>query len=322
MADEIRNAIILGSGPAGLTAAIYLARAELQPLVIAGAQWGGQLMWTTEVENFPGFSKGIMGQELMKQMRGQAERFGAEIVEADVTQVDFTIQPFKVMVADKTYSAHSIIIATGASAKWLGVPGEEQYKGHGVSACATCDGFFFKDKKVAVVGGGDASFAEAIFLTRFAKEVTLIVRAEDDDYLRASIYMRDKLKATPKTSLRYHTVVTQVLGDGSKLTSLRLKDLITNQEVEERFNGLFVAIGHQPNTQLFKDQLELESKFGYLVVKDQVKTNIEGVLVAGDVADWRYRQAITAAGWGCMAALEAEKYLSEQLGSHKRVTNY
>lgn len=322
MADEIRNAIILGSGPAGLTAAIYLARAELKPLVIAGQQWGGQLMWTTEVENFPGFSKGIMGPELMKQMRSQAERFGAELIEADVTTIDFKKQPFTVTAGENIYLSHSVVIATGASAKWLGVRGEEQYKGHGVSACATCDGFFFKDKKVAVVGGGDASFEEAIFLTRFAKEVVLLVRAAEASQLRASIFMQEKLKATPKVSLRYHTAVTEVLGDGQKLTALRLKDLNTNQEIEEQYDGLFVAIGHQPNTQLFKDQLELEPKFGYLVVKDQVKTNIDGVFVAGDVADWRYRQAITAAGAGCMAALEAEKFLSEQLGVNKRHTNY
>jgi thioredoxin reductase (NADPH) len=322
MSEQIRNVIILGSGPAGLTAAIYLARAETQPLVIAGQEWGGQLMETTEVENFPGFSKGIMGQELMKEMRDQATKFGAEFVDENATAVDFKSQSFKVIVGDKTYLSHAVVVATGASAKWLGLPSETKYKGHGVSACATCDGFFFKDKRVAVVGGGDASFEEAGFLTKFAKEVVLLVRAEDENKLKASVYMRDHFKSLPKTSIRYHVEVTEVLGDDTKMTGLKIKDLSTNQEIEENFDGLFVAIGHKPNTDLFKDQLEREPKFGYLNVKENTRSNIDGVFVAGDVQDFRYRQAISAAGLGCMAALDVEKYLSEHLHLRSRAATY
>jgi thioredoxin reductase (NADPH) len=310
MDGDIRNVIILGSGPAGLTAATYVARANLKPLVIAGQQWGGQLMETTEVENFPGFPKGIMGPQLMEEMKAQAERFGAEMVMADATAVDFKSSPFTVTTTDKTYSAHSVIIATGALANWLRIPGEEQYRGHGVSACATCDGFFFKDKKVAVVGGGDASIEEAIFLTKFASEVVLLARAECEDKLRASVYMRNKAKATPKLTIRCNTVVTEVLGDGKAMTSLKIQNVATKEETTEEFGGMFVAIGHSPATAIFKGQLEVEPKAGYLVVQDGVKTSVEGVFVAGDVADWRYRQAITAAGLGCTAALEAEKYLT------------
>ncbi len=310
MDGVIRNVIILGSGPAGLTAATYAARAELQPLVLAGQQWGGPLMWTTEVENFPGFPSAIMGPDLMKAMRDQATRFGAEILDVDAIAVDFKSTPFTVSAGDKTYQAHSIIVATGALAKWLGVPGEDKYKGHGVSACATCDGFFFKGKKVAVVGGGDASMEEAIFLTKFASEVVLITRSENEGKMRASVHMREKALATPKLSFHYSAVVTEVLGDGTSMNQLKLQNVITKEETTEDFGGLFVAIGHEPATKIFQGQLELEPKAGYLAVHDQVKSSIEGVFIAGDVADWRYRQAITAAGWGCMAALEAEKWLA------------
>lgn len=310
MDGGIRNVIIIGSGPAGLTAATYAARAELRPLVLGGQQWGGQLMWTTEVENFPGFPAGIQGPELMKAMRDQATRFGAEVQDVDVTAVDFSAKPLKVTAGEQTYLAHSVIIATGALAKWLGVPGETQYKAHGVSACATCDGFFFKGKKVAVVGGGDASLEEAIFLTKFASEVVLITRSESADKMRASVYMREKALATPKLSFRYGTTVSEVLGDGEKMTGLKLRATATGEEAAEDFGGLFVAIGHEPATALFRSHLEVEPKAGYIAVHDQVKTSAEGVFVAGDVADWRYRQAITAAGWGCMAALEAERYIT------------
>ena len=310
MESSVRNVIIIGSGPAGLTAATYAARAELQPLVLGGQQWGGQLMWTTEVENFPGFPDAIMGPDLMKAMRDQATRFGAEVLDVDATAVDFSTKPFKVTAGEQVYLAHSVIVATGALAKWLGVPGEEKYKAHGVSACATCDGFFFKGKKVAVVGGGDASMEEAIFLTKFASEVVLLTRSESAEKMRASVYMREKALATPKMSFRYGTTVSEVLGDGEKMTGLKLKDVATGDEQDEEFGGLFVAIGHEPATKIFRGQLEVEPKAGYLAVNDQVKTSVEGVFVAGDVADWRYRQAVTAAGWGCMAALEAEKYIS------------
>ncbi len=316
MDGGIRNVIIIGSGPAGLTAATYAARAELQPLVLGGQQWGGQLMWTTEVENFPGFPNAIMGPDLMKAMRDQATRFGAEVLDVDVTAVDFKAKPFTVTAGEQTYRTHSVIVATGAQAKWLGVPGEEQYKAHGVSACATCDGFFFKGKRVAVVGGGDASIEEAIFLTKFATEVVLLTRSENAEKMRASVYMREKALATPKLSIRYGVTVSEVTGDGQKMAGLKLKDVATGEETAEEFGGLFVAIGHTPAAKVFQDQLEVEPKAGYLVVHDQVKTSVEGVFVAGDVADWRYRQAITAAGWGCMAALEAERYVTHCVLPH------
>lgn len=298
--------IIIGGGPAGYTAAIYAARAELRPLVLTGPEPGGQLMQTTEVENFPGFAKGIIGPELMQQMREQAMRFGATLIDAAVTKVDLRASPKQVWVGQDVYSADSVIIATGASALWLELPNEQRLRGKGVSACATCDGFFFKGKALAVVGGGDAALEEATFLTKFAASVTVLVRG---DKLRASKAMATRAAADQKISFRYNTVVTDVLGEGS-VTGLTLEDSVTKTRSTLEVQGLFVAIGHRPNTEIFRGQLDVDQVKGYLVVHDQVKTSLPGVFVAGDVSDFRYRQAITAAGWGCMAALEAERFLS------------
>lgn len=301
---EHRRLIIIGSGPAGLTAAIYSSRAELQPLVFAGAQWGGQLMWTTDVENFPGFPKGIMGPQLMQEMRDQAQRFGTEIIDLDVTKVDFSKRPFTVATAESQYSADCVILATGASAMWLGLESEQRLRGKGVSACATCDGFFFKGKDVAVVGGGDSAMEEATFLTKFAKHVTILVRGSE---AKASKYMLERAQQNPNITFRYNTNVAEVLGETS-VTGLKLKNTVTNAEDEFAVQGLFLAIGHKPDTKIFEGQVELDHK-GYIKVRDLTKTNVEGVFSAGDVHDYRYRQAITAAGSGCMAALDAEKYL-------------
>ena len=308
---ETRNLIIIGSGPAGYTAAIYAARAELKPLLFegvnAGGQPGGQLMLTTDVENFPGFPVGIQGPELMESMKNQALHFGTEIVSKDITSVDFSVRPFVVKSGDDEYRANSVIITTGAQAKWLGVPGEAQYQGHGVSACATCDAFFFKEKEVVVVGGGDAAMEEANFITRFAKHVTVFVRSET---LRASKIMQDRVKANPKITLLWNTVTEEVLGDGAKMTGLKIKNVKTGESSVHAADGLFVAIGHKPNTEIFKGQVELD-EVGYVVTKPRsTATSVEGVFAGGDVADHVYRQAISAAGTGCMAALDAERYLS------------
>ncbi|OGL62495.1 thioredoxin-disulfide reductase [Candidatus Uhrbacteria bacterium RIFCSPHIGHO2_02_FULL_47_44] len=305
------NLIIIGSGPAGYTAAIYAARAELKPILfegqVAGGQPGGQLMLTTDVENFPGFPTGIMGPDLMVEMKKQAERFGTEIVSKDVTFVDFSSRPFLVKSGDDEYRANSVIICTGAQAKWLGVPGEQQFQGHGVSACATCDGFFFKEKHVVVVGGGDAAMEEANFLTRFASKLTLLVRS---DALRASKIMQERVKANPKITIMWNTEVVEVVGD-SKMTGLKLKNNKTNEMIEIQADGLFVAIGHKPNTELFQGKLELD-EVGYIVTKaHSTATSVDGVYAGGDVADHVYRQAISAAGTGCMAALDAERFLSK-----------
>lgn len=297
---------ILGSGPAGYTAAIYAARADLQPVLFAGPEPGGQLALTTEVENFPGFPQGIQGPELMQAMRDQAARFGSQIQEVAITKVDFTQRPFRLWAGEQEYQAQAVIISTGASAKWLGLPNEQRLRGHGVSACATCDGFFFKGRTVAVVGGGDAAMEEALFLTKFAQHVTVLVRA---DKLRASQAMIHKVEQHPTITLRFTTAVVDVLGETS-VTGLQLTDTVSGQGERFAVHGLFVAIGHRPNTSIFAGQLELDQK-GYLVVHDQVFSNIPGVFVGGDVADYRYRQAVTAAGWGCMAALEAEKFLAQ-----------
>jgi len=301
--------IIIGSGPAGLTAAIYAARANLKPLVIAGFTFGGQLMITSEVENFPGFPKGIMGPELMQSMIAQAERFGAEIIYEDATKVDFSSKPFKVSISNKEYSAESVIVATGASSLWLGLPSEEKFRGKGISSCATCDGFFFKDKDIIVVGGGDAALEEALYLTKFVKHVAILNRSAK---LRASPIMQDRAKANAKISIEYNKAVEEFLGT-DRLTAVKIKDTVSGQVEERAIEGAFVAIGHKPNTEIFQGQLELDPK-GYLVPTDQTKTKIAGVFVAGDVRDYRYRQAVTAAGMGCMAAMDAEKYLNMDHG--------
>jgi thioredoxin reductase (NADPH) len=298
--------IIIGSGPAGLTAAIYAARANLAPLVFAGYQYGGQLMFTTEVENYPGFANGILGPELMESFRAQAERFGAKIENVDVTKVDFSSRPFRVWAGDDEYEADSVIVATGASARWLNIPGEAQLRGRGVSTCATCDGAFFKDRHIVVVGGGDSAMEEAMFLTRFATKVTVIHRR---DSLRASKIMADRALAHPKISFIWNTAVVEAKGE-FHLHALELENLVTGERSEFAADALFIAIGHDPNTAIFEGQLDLDAT-GYIVSPDGVHTNVPGVFVGGDVYDIRYKQAITAAGMGCKASLEAEKYLEE-----------
>lgn len=296
--------IIIGSGPAGLTAALYAARANLKPLVIAGLTFGGQLMITTEVENFPGFPDGVQGPELMQKMIEQAQKFGAEILYEDVTRVEFKQKPFQVTVGDKVFAAETVIVATGASSLWLGLPSEEKFRGKGVSSCATCDGFFFKEKEIVVVGGGDAALEEALYLTKFVKKVNLLNRS---DKLRGSIIMQDRAKANPKITIEYNKSVDEFLGQ-EKLSGVNIRDSISGVIETRAIEGAFIAIGHKPNTEIFQGQLDLDAK-GYIVPTDQTKTNIEGVFVAGDVRDYRYRQAITAAGMGCMAAMDVEKYL-------------
>jgi thioredoxin reductase (NADPH) len=296
--------IIIGSGPAGYTAAIYAARAELTPLLFSGEEVGGQLMTTTEVENFPGFPKGIMGPDLMSAMREQAEKFGAKVIDKKVTAVDLKSEPKKVTVDGEVYEAQSVIIATGASARRLGLPEEKDYYGKGVSACATCDGFFYKGKKVIVVGGGDAAMEEATFLTKFASEVTVMVRGEA---LRASKIMQERAEANSKIKFMFSTSVVKIMGKG-KVSAVMLKNNVTGAETEFATDGVFSAIGHEPNTKMFEGQLSMEK--GYILSENFVRTPIAGVFTAGDVADWRYRQAVSAAGTGCMAAIEAEKYLA------------
>jgi thioredoxin reductase (NADPH) len=301
--------IIIGSGPAGLTAGIYAARANLKPLIVAGLTFGGQLMLTTEVENFPGFAKGIMGPELMQNMIAQAERFGAEVVYDDATKVDFSKKPFTIEVGKETYTADAVITATGASSLWLGLDTEEKFRGKGVSSCATCDGFFFKDREIIVVGGGDSAMEEASYLTKFASKVTLIHRR---DSFRASKIMQDRVLNNPKISVMYNTAIEEFMGD-EKLRSVKLKDTVSGEVREMPIEGVFVAIGHKPNTDMFKGQLDLDDK-GYIIPIENTRTKIPGVFVAGDVRDYRYRQAITAAGMGCMAALDAEHYLGMDHG--------
>ena len=299
--------LIIGSGPAGLTAAVYAARADLEPLVIAGFAPGGQLMITSEVENYPGFPEGIDGPELMARMRAQAERFGARVRDVEVESVDFSARPFKVMAGSRRYSADAVIIATGASAIWLELPNETRLRGRGVSACATCDGFFFRGKRVAVVGGGDSALEEALFLTKFACEVVLIHRRDE---LRGSRIMQNRARSHPKISIEWNSQVVDVLGE-DKIAGLRLRDTQSGDEREMPIEGLFVAIGHRPNTDVFRGWLETDAK-GYLVVHDHTRSGIGGVFVAGDVHDHRYRQAVTAAGDGCKAAMDAERWLEER----------
>src|SRR3954470_12677495 len=304
--------VIVGSGPAGLTAAVYAGRANLQPVVIEGIGAGGQLMLTTDVENYPGFPDGILGPELMMKFREQAERFGADFVTADADRVDVSSSPFGVWVGNTEYRGDAMIVTTGATARMLGLPSEERLLGHGVSTCATCDGFFFREKPIAVVGGGDSALEEAIFLTKFATTVTIVHRRDE---LRASKIMQDRALANPKIEFKWNSEVSDVVGDGS-VDALRLRDTVTGDESDLEVQGLFVAIGHDPNTALFRGQLDLDEN-GYVVTAaDSPRASVEGVFAAGDVQDHVYRQAITAAGSGCMAAIEAERWLGERAHAH------
>ena len=307
MSDQnVRELIIVGGGPAGYTAALYAARADLEPLVIEGFQWGGQLMITSDVENYPGYADGVKGPEMMADFRRQAERFGAEFITDDVTKVDFSEQPFRVWVGNDEYQARAVIVATGASARWLGIDSETQHKGRGVSTCATCDAAFFREKDVYVVGGGDSAFEEALFLTKFASRVHLVHRRDE---FRASKIMIDRAERNDKLDFVLSAVVDEIVGD-AKVEALRLRSTVEDKTWEVPADGLFVAIGHDPNTSLFVDQLDHDEN-GYLVTKPgSTETNIPGVFAVGDVQDHTYRQAITAAGSGCMGALDAERFLA------------
>jgi thioredoxin reductase (NADPH) len=308
--NDVRELIIIGGGPAGYTAALYAARANLEPLVIEGFQWGGQLMITSDVENYPGYPDGAMGPEMMAEFRRQAERFGTEFVTDDVTKVDFSERPFRVWVEDTEYRAKTVIIATGASARWLGLPGERTYQGRGISACATCDGAFFKDRELIVVGGGDTAMEEAVFLTRFATKVTVVHRRAD---FRASQIMLDRARQHEKIEFITNAVIEDIHGDG-KVESVTLRDTQTGRTSQLTVGGIFVAIGHDPNTKLFVDQLDHDAE-GYLLTEPRsTETNVPGVFAAGDVQDHTYRQAVTAAGSGCMAALDAERFLAAEEG--------
>jgi thioredoxin reductase (NADPH) len=306
--------VILGSGPAGLTAAIYAARANLEPIVIGGYTPGGQLMITSDVENYPGFPEGIQGPELMQKFREQAERFGTRFVDVDLDQVDLSGRPFRLWADGKEFTADSVVVATGASALWLGLDNETRLRGRGVSACATCDGFFFRGKKVAVVGGGDTALEEATFLTRFASEVKLLHRR---DSFRGSKIMQERALANPKINVAWNTEIADVLGD-EKVNGLVLRDTTTGDLREEPADGLFIAIGYKPNTDVFRDWLDVDDK-GYLVATDETHSKIDGVFIAGDVHDHRYRQAVTAAADGCKAAIDAERWL-ESMGIAEAAT--
>jgi thioredoxin reductase (NADPH) len=300
----VYDVVIFGSGPAGLTAAIYTSRAGLKTLVVAGTLWGGQLMLTREVENFPGFENGILGPKLMEEMRKQAERFGTELIFENATAADFKSKPFKVTAGNKTYEGKSVIIATGASAKWLGLESETRLKGRGVSVCATCDAPFFRNRKVVVVGGSDTAMEEAFVLSKVASEVKVIHRR---DKLRACKFLQEKAFENPKITFVWNSTVQEILGK-DRVEGVRLRRVDSGEESVLECDAVFIAIGHKPNTDIFKDQIELDQT-GYIVAREDTRTNIEGVFVAGDVADYRYRQAIAAAGSGCKAALDAEKYL-------------
>ena len=318
--DKIRNVVIIGSGPAGLTAALYLARANLAPLLFAGSKWGGQLMLTTDVENYPGFPKGILGPDLMKLFRDQAERFGTEIVNSDVTSVDFKQRPFKITANNQIYQAKAVIIANGAETRWLGLANEQKLIGRGVSSCAPCDAFFFKEKKVIVVGGGDSAMEEALTLTKFATNVSIVHRREE---FRASKIMVDRAEKNKKISFILNSEVVDVLGQ-EKVEGVKIKNIKDNSQKEMPLDGIFVAIGHIPVTDIYRGEVELDDK-GYVRRKAQIyvgetdspgnykmMTSVKGVFVAGDVHDHHYRQAVTAAGYGCMAALEVEKWIESQ----------
>lgn len=307
MENEIYKTIIIGSGPAGLTAALYASRADLKPLLIAGFEPGGQLMQTTDVENFPGFPEGIQGPELMQKMIEQAKRFGTEWVQENVTAVDFSGVPLKVSTEGKTYLGETVIIATGAEANWLGLPNEQRLRGKGVSACATCDGFFFRDKEVVVIGGGDSAMEEANFLTKFASKVTVLHRSNN---FRASRIMLKRAQDNPKISFITNVTVVDVLGEDS-VAGVRYKDNATGEEKELACSGYFAAIGHTPSTKVFANSGVNTDIKGYIITKDHTKTSVRRVFTAGDVHDPRYRQAVTAAGMGCMAALDVEKFLAE-----------
>jgi len=305
--DDARNVIVIGSGPAGFTAALYAARADLSPLVLKGLEAGGQLMLTTDVENYPGFADGLLGPELMDQMEKQAARFGAEILPVHVTGLDLSERPFTVHAGDQAWRSHTLIVSTGATARWLGVPGEERLRGRGVSACATCDGFFFRDRELVVVGGGDTAMEEATFLTKFASKVTIVHRR---DAFRASKVMAARALEHPKIDVAWNTTVEEVLGDDA-VTGVTLRDVMTGATRSFAADGVFVAIGHDPNTALFRGSLTLDDA-GYIqVAEPRTATNVPGVFAAGDVTDRIYRQAVTAAGQGCKAAIDAERFLEE-----------
>jgi thioredoxin reductase (NADPH) len=305
--DEVRNLVVIGSGPAGYTAAIYAARASLRPLIIEGVQYGGALMTTTDVENFPGFPDGVTGPDLMDMLRKQAERFGAELLTDDATRVELTGEPKVTWVGSTPYRSRAVILATGSAWRPLGVPGEQEYLGHGVSSCATCDGFFFRNQRIVVVGGGDSAMEEATFLTRFAEQVTILHRRDE---LRASKIMQQRAFADPKIDFRWNTVPTEILGADGKVSGVRVRDVHSGQSEVLDVTGVFVAIGHDPRSELFRDQVAVDAN-GYVEVSAPgTQTNLRGVFAAGDLVDHTYRQAITAAGTGCAAALDAERYLA------------
>jgi len=307
----MKKVVIIGSGPAGLTAAIYVARANLEPLVYEGEQPGGQLMITTDVENYPGFEKGVMGPQLMQTMRQQAERFGAEMRQENVLEVDFSGRPFKLKATNSAEEAEAVIVASGASARLLGLEAEKKLMGYGVSACATCDGAFFRDRKVLIVGGGDSAMEEAIFLTKFASQVTIVHRR---DQLRASKFMQNRIFKNPKIDVLWDSVIVDIKDpEKKKVEAAVIKNVKTEEVGDVPCDGIFMAIGHDPNTKIFKGRLEMDTK-GYLVTQNGTHTSVEGVFAAGDVQDHVYRQAITAAGSGCMAAIDAERWLEAQEG--------